>query len=608
MCGIFGYIGYRNAVHEAIEGLKKLEYRGYDSAGIAGLVGNRIEWSKTVGKVSMLEAAVAERKLELDLAIAHTRWATHGVPNESNAHPHLDASATIAIVHNGIIENSAELRSFLEKNGVKFASDTDSEVIAHLLHYNDEVDFLEAIRKTLPMLQGAFAVACINNNYPGKIFAMAHSSPLAVGLGQKEAFISSDPHAFICSSEEVFFLSNKEIAVVTANGVELFNASMQPIERKGERINFHVEEVSKGDFPHFTLKEIYEQPQALRQALAGRIIEGYGSAAFDELVIDPYQLMAIERVLIIACGSSLHAGYLAKNMMEDQARIPVDVEIASEFRYRNPVVSPKTLVIAISQSGETADTLAAMREVQAKGVKVIAICNVEASTMGREADAVIFLRAGKEVGVCSTKAFVNQVAVLALLSLLMARMRHMTKAQGLLLLQTLRALPGQIEQILANVSAVELMAKRFASFDHAFFLGRNYMFPTSLEGALKLKEIAYVNATGYPAGEMKHGPIALISPNCLTIALCTNALTYDKFLSNLMEVRAREGPILAIAWDEQKAVAEISQNIIYLPKTCDEFAPILTTVVLQLFAYFMARERGADIDQPRNLAKSVTVE
>jgi glucosamine--fructose-6-phosphate aminotransferase (isomerizing) len=368
------------------------------------------------------------------------------------------------------------------------------------------------------------------------------------------------------------------------------------------------EDVSKGSFPHFTLKEIYDQPSAVRQALSSRIIEGYGSVSFDELIIDPYQLMGIDRVLIIACGSSLHAGYIAKILMEDWARLPVDVEIASEYRYRNPIVSPKTLVIVISQSGETADTLAAMREVQAKGVKVMALCNVSSSSIVREADASILLRAGPEIGVCSTKAFTNQLVVLSLLSLLIARMRHMSKASGIQYINQFRCLPELIEQLLANVQEIERLAKKFASFDHAFFLGRNYMFPAALEGALKLKEIAYVNATGYPAGEMKHGPIALIAPSCFTVALCTNSLTYDKLVSNLSEVKARRGPILAVGWEGQHELSRLTEDLIYLPKTADEFAPILAVIFSQLFAYYIAKERGADIDQPRNLAKSVTVE
>lgn len=609
MCGIFGYIGFKDAVEEAIRGLKKLEYRGYDSAGIAGLRGEAVLWCKTVGKVSVLERLVEERQLKLDIAIAHTRWATHGIPNEVNAHPHTDAKASLAIVHNGIIENSAALRSFLEREGVVFVSDTDSEVIAHLLHHLDDgKDFLDAIRKMIPLLTGSFAIACIHSRYPGRIFAIAHSSPLAVALGSKEAYIASDPQAFSSAADEVFFLTNKEIALLSAAKIEIYDSSMQLIDKQSIKLAFHAQEVSKGHFKHFTLKEIHEQPQTLRRAIASRILDGYGSAAFEELTLDPYHLMAVERILIIACGSSLHAGYIAKILIEDKAHLPVEVEIASEYRYRNPVVSPKTLVIAISQSGETADTLAAMREVQAKGVKVVAICNVEASTMAREADSVIFLRAGPEVGVCSTKAFTNQLAVLALFTLLLSRMRHMPKVEGMEFIHHLRKLPAQIEEILAHAPQIELYARQCAHYDHAFFLGRNYMFPTALEGALKLKEIAYVNATGYPAGEMKHGPIALISPTCLTVALCANALTYEKLLSNLMEVKARQGPVLAIAWEEQSEIARVFDNVIYIPKTCDELAPIAVSVVLQLFAYYIAEERGADIDQPRNLAKSVTVE
>jgi len=608
MCGIFGYAGFRNAVKEALEGLKHLEYRGYDSAGIAGIAQGQIVCCKTVGKVAILEQLVKQEQLELEIAIAHTRWATHGIPNTVNAHPHLDAAATLAIVHNGIIENCSSLRALLEEEGVPFCSDTDSEVIAHLFHRYDEGDFLQAIRKALFHLKGSFAIACIHKDYPDQIFAVAHSSALAVGQAEGEAFIASDLHAFSSSSCEVFFLAQREIAIVHADKIEIFDAAMQRIERERQKHSFHPVDISKGDFPHFTLKEIYEQPQALRQALLYRISEEYGNATFEELSLDSSQLMAIDRILIIACGSSLHAGYFAQILIEDKARIPVQVEIASEFRYRNPVVSPNTLVIAISQSGETADTLAAVRELKARGAKQIAICNVEASSLAREADALILLRAGPEIGVCSTKAFTNQLVVLALFALMMARMRHMNKAKGMEFIHNLKRLPAQVEEILARGQEIERVAAYVASFNHAFFIGRSYMHMASLEGALKLKEIAYVDATGYPAGEMKHGPIALISPSFLTIGLCTNALTYDKLLSNLKEVKARQGPLLAIAWEEQKEVSKIADEVIWIPKSCDELAPILATVVTQLLAYFVAKQRGADIDQPRNLAKSVTVE
>jgi glucosamine--fructose-6-phosphate aminotransferase (isomerizing) len=608
MCGIFGYVGKKDAVKISLHGLKLLEYRGYDSAGIAGIKNGAITFCKEVGKVAILEGMVNQSRMEADIAIAHTRWATHGAPTVANAHPHFDKENSLALVHNGIIENHEKLRAMLEAKGVKFVSETDTEVISHLIAQFYEGDILKAVQKTVPMLDGAFAIAMIHKNHPNQIIAVAHQSPLVVGIGEDEAFISSDIHAFSNHTRNVIFLEEAEIAVVTPEKVEIFNAEMEQIDKKPKELEIVTEKISKGEYKHFTLKEIFDQPQSIKSALLARFFEEYGTAKFEELKFDVNELLAIERILILACGTSWHAGYVGAYMIEEIARIPVQVEISSEFRYKNPIVPYGTLVIAISQSGETADTLAAVRELKARGAKVLGICNVHNSSLTREADSTIYLRAGPEIGVCSTKAFTSQVVVLALINLLLARMRGMSKADGQAFLEALKMLPEQVEQVLKKTDQIHKLAKKYCKYQNFFFLGRSNMYPTALEGALKLKEISYINANGYPAGEMKHGPIALINPDCPSVALCANQSTFEKMISNLMEVKARHGKIIAIAAEGQEAIKGVADDIVWVPKTMDALASIPTTVVTQLFAYYVALERGEDIDQPRNLAKSVTVE
>lgn len=609
MCGIIGYIGRKNPIGIVIDGLKRLEYRGYDSAGLAGMHEGRIAFCKEVGKIAALEKEVNDSQLVLDkVAIGQTRWATHGKPSKINAHPHFNEDHSLALVHNGIIENHDALRRMLKQEGVKFTTETDTEVIAHLIGKFYKGDIVEAIKQTFPLLKGAFAIALIHRDFPDQIMAIAHESPLVIGIGADEAFVASDPHAFSAHTREVAFLLNGEIAVVKADKLEVFDVSKGEVSKKTEKMHTLIEESSKGSFEHYTLKEIFEQPQTIRNALLGRFIQDYGTALFEGISFDVNELLAVERILILACGTSWHAGYLASYMIEDMARIPVQVEISSEFRYKNPVVPPGTLAIAISQSGETADTLAAVRELKAKGVKILALCNVEGSNLAREADACIFLRAGQEIGVCSTKAFTSQVVILALFTLLMARMRHMDKKEGQDFLEALLKLPEQVQQVLDQSDKIKHIAKAYARYENFFFLGRSYMYPASLEGALKLKEISYINANGYPAGEMKHGPIALINENCPTVALCGNKATFEKLLSNLMEIKARNGKIIAIAEECEQGLEGIADEIIHIPQTIDELAGILTTVASQLLAYHIAKERGAEIDQPRNLAKSVTVE
>lgn len=608
MCGIFGYIGTQNAVKVSITGLKKLEYRGYDSSGIAGIKGDKILHCKEVGKVVAMEEKAFREGLELDIAVAHTRWATHGKATQVNAHPHLDGKEKLALVHNGIIENHDSLKSRLLKEGVEFRSETDTEVIVQLIALYDRGDILKAVQEAMSLLQGSFAIALVHRDYPDQIIAAAKESPLAIGIGNGEAFIASDTNAFLVHTRKVVYLTDSEVAVVKANSFTVYDETTEEVIKKIERLVHRAEEVSKGNFEHFMLKEIFEQPQTIRNALLARFMEEYGTASLDGLNFSANELFAIKRILILACGTSWHAGYVASYMLEDKARIPVQVEISSEFRYKNPIIEEGTLVIAISQSGETADTVAAVREVKSKGAKVLAICNVHGSTLTREADGCLFLRAGTEIGVASTKAFTSQLIVLFLFALQLARMRHMSKAEGQEFLHGLSSLPDQVQRVLDSEERIESLAKKYASYENFFFLGRHYMYPTSLEGALKIKEIAYVNANAYPAGEMKHGPIALIHENCLTVAFCANQLTLDKILSNLMEIRARSGLVLAIAEEGTAGLEEIADDIIWVPRTIDELSGIPTSVAAQLFAYYVAKERGTEIDQPRNLAKSVTVE
>lgn len=608
MCGIFGYIGQRNAVKTTMNGLKKLEYRGYDSAGIAGVSKGNILFCKEVGKVEILEKEVEAAHLSLELAIAQTRWATHGVPSKVNAHPHFDEKQTLAVVHNGIIENYESLKNTLIAEGVKFVSQTDTEVIAHLIAKFYKGDILNAVLRAIPLLKGAFAFTLIHKDFPDRIIAVGNECPLVVGIGDNEAFVSSDPNAFLEYTREAVYLNNAEVAVILVDKLEVYGSSHQAINKQVETIESDASTINKGGFEHYTLKEIFEQPQTIRSALLLRSSEDYGTAYFDEIHGDLMSLLDAERILILGCGTSWHAGYMAAYLFEDMARIPVQVEISSEYRYKNPVVPHRTLVIAISQSGETADTIAAVRELKAKGSKVLAICNVHGSTLSRIADVCVFLRAGPEIGVCSTKAFTSQVVVLSLLCLAMARMRNMSKQDGREFVYALEKLPAQVQEILETAPHIKSVAEKYAHHDNFFFVGRRYMYPASLEGALKLKEITYVNANGYPAGELKHGSISLINSECPTVAMCANKMTFDKILSNLMEIKARSGPIVAIAECGQEGVEGVADDIIWIPDTIDELAGVTSVVAAQLFAYYVALARGTDIDKPRNLAKSVTVE
>lgn len=613
MCGIFGYVGTKDAVNVCIKGLQFLEYRGYDSSGIAGVSEEEIHYCKETGNIGNLEKAVVSLK-KLRNAIAHTRWATHGKPSKQNAHPHFDENSHIAVVHNGIIENHSSLRQMLIEKGYTFYSETDSEVIAQLISHFYEGNFVVAVQKALDCLHGFWGLAIIHKNHPNQIIASCKENPLAIGISPstEEIFISSDVNAFHEPDLDVLFLNNNELAHITPEGVTLFDPFNTPIQKITEKLLSEQKTQSKNGFDHYMLKEIFEQPDTIRQAMHGRYSEELGTAIFEELALSKLNLSSIERVLILACGTSWHAGYIAASWIEEKVKIPAQAEIASEFRYKNPIIQENTLIIAISQSGETFDTIGSVREVKAKavkGVKILSICNTRNSTLTRDSDACLFLKAGPEISVCSTKAFTSQLTLLSLFTLFLARLKNkLSIEEGKTFLKELQMIPMQADLILRQSKEIQVLAKKYAVFPNFFFLGRNYMYPTCLEAALKLKEISYINAVAYPAGEMKHGPIALADEHLGVIGLCGNQRTLDKMLSNLMEIKARAAPILAIAFQETSEIAEIADDVLWLPRTSDELAAIPFSIATQLLAYYIALEKGAAIDQPRNLAKSVTVE
>lgn len=609
MCGIFGYVGPDDAGEVCLRGLLRLEYRGYDSAGLCGIHNDGLKAWKEVGKVHALENAWSSDKVPLSLAIAHTRWATHGKPSQENAHPHFDQHNHIAVIHNGIIENYRTLREQLLSLGIQFRSETDTEVIAQLIAYHYKGDLARAVQHTLDLLQGSWALAIIHRNHPNQIIATARDNPLVVGLRapHQETLLSSDPNAFHDPDTDLVFLKQGELAVLEAGKITLFDPHHNTLQATTERRPLEQPPPSKGDFPHFMLKEIYEQPETLSRAIHGRLIEEFGTVEFENLHFSSHELRSIRRILILGCGTSWHAGLIAASMFEEKSRIPAQVDIASEFRCKHPLIPEHTLIIAVSQSGETLDTLAAVREAQHQGAKVLAICNVRNSTLTREADGTIFLRAGPEMSVCSTKAFTSQVTILASLALLLGRLRHMSKEEGQTFLHELRNVPHLAEQVLSLAPKIQSIARHYAHYPHFLFLGRHFMFPTCLEAALKLKEISYLNASGYPAGELKHGPIALLDEQFPVIALCGNHRTLPKMVNNLMEVKARGVPLLTFTFPSQP-LHEIADHTIVLPECSDDVAPIPFSIATQLFAYYIALERGTDIDRPRNLAKSVTVE
>jgi glucosamine--fructose-6-phosphate aminotransferase (isomerizing) len=610
MCGIVGYTGPLNAVPILLEGLKRLEYRGYDSAGIAVQGKNGLTLRRVKGKIAGLEELLSRNGngVSGETGIAHTRWATHGVPSEPNAHPQLDSTERIAVVHNGIIENYESLKKWLIKEGKTFRSETDTEVLANLIGYFYKGNLESAVQKALREVKGTYGIAVMSREEPGKIVGARNGSPLVVGVGHGENFVASDVCAMLRHTRQVVYLADREMAVITPEGVRTTTIENKSIEKEVEEITWDLEMAEKGGYEHFMLKEIFEQPRSIENALRGRLVEATGDAHLGGLNLSEEKLRSLKRIIITACGTSWHAGLIGEYMIEEFARIPVEVEYASEFRYRSPIIEEDTLVVAISQSGETADTLAAMREAHRKGAKVLGICNVVGSTIAREADGGIYIHAGPEIGVASTKAFTSQITVLAILTLLLARMRSMSQAEGRRLVHALRAIPGQIEEILATANQLKKIAKAYSGHQNFLYLGRGFNFPIALEGALKLKEISYIHAEGYPAAEMKHGPIALIDKNMPVVFIATHDAAYEKILGNLQEVKARHGQIIAVATDGDRLIAEKADHVITIPKTLDALSPILAVIPLQLLAYYIAVERGCDVDQPRNLAKSVTVE
>ena len=617
MCGLFGYIGDQktsgsNALDICIKGLERLEYRGYDSSGIAGVIDGKIKACKKVGKIEALKEELAKKKWPFTSAIGHTRWATHGEPTNLNAHPHIDQNNSLALVHNGIIENHHELRKNLLTHGIVFKSETDTEVLAQLISHLYDGDIIKTMGAVLAQIKGSLAIALVHVDYPGKVITCARENPLIIGMEPttKSLYISSDLHAFDKKEMGVIYLKNSEIALIEPGRVQIFDKKGQPANHSMQTLGLPNWTQSKAQFEHYMLKEIHDQPQAIGQAIKGRIDHDKGCAVFDTLTPTMMKLLQnVNKIIIIGCGSSYHAALIAKHQINQMANLAVDVEIASEFRYGHPVIDKNTLLIAVSQSGETADTIAAMRKAQSMNVAVLGITNHPLSALGRESEGLIELKAGHEISVCSTKAFTSQLITLSLLSLLLAYLKNtLTKKERLQFITHLENLELQAMQILMNTSPLKKLAHKFAQTKEFFFLGRQSMFPSALEGALKLKEITYLSATGYPSGEMKHGPIALVSPDLLTVGLLGHRVTRDKMLSSLMEIKARQGPIIIFTSLVDESVKSITSDIYALPETDDNLAPILYAIPCQLFAYFMAQKLGRAIDKPRNLAKSVTVE
>ncbi len=608
MCGIVGYVGPREAAGILVEGLRRLEYRGYDSAGIAVVNGNGLEIRKAAGKLSSLEQQLAEAMPHGTIGIGHTRWATHGAPTTPNAHPHTDQNERIAVIHNGIIENAGAIRKMLEKRGHTFQSDTDTEVLVHLVgeFYQDSLE--EAVATALREVDGAYGLAFISEDEPDVIVAARKGSPLLVGVGEGEYFIASDASPLLEHTRSVVYLDDGEMAILTRDGYRIRNLETDRIEKPVNQIEWDLAAVERGGYAHFMLKEIFEQPESLWNTLRGHLLEDEGTSRVTGLNLSDEQIKQLDRIVITACGTSWHSGLIGEYMLEEMARIPVEVEYASEFRYRNPVVDERTLVIGISQSGETADTLAAIREAKLRGARTIGLVNVVGSTIAREVDGGIYLHAGPEVGVASTKAFTSQVAALALVALRFARLRNLSILQGRDFIQHLQRLPAHIQAILDKAPEIEALAERFVRAPNALFLGRGVNFPAALEGALKLKEISYIHAEGYPAAEMKHGPIALIDEMMPVVFLAPRDAVYQKVLSNMEEVRARGGKVIAIVNECDAEVERLANACVEIPVTHELLSPILTVIPLQLFAYYVAVRRGCNVDQPRNLAKSVTVE
>ena len=608
MCGIVGYVGEKNVVPLLISGLRRLEYRGYDSAGVASLQNGNIWTEKQKGKINELDMKLNGSFPEAGIGIAHTRWATHGVPNQINAHPHLSMSGEIAMVHNGIIENYADLKSELKSKGFEFRSDTDSEVLVQLIEMFYEGDMVLAIREALHLVQGTFGIAVLSKHEPERLFVARRGSPLVIGVGDGETLIGSDGSALVEHTRDVIYLEDDEMAVVDKNGARVRTLQDKHVERKTEKIEFDLGQIQKAGYPHFMLKEIFEQPQTLVDSMRGRLLMEEGNAKLGGLEFCLDRLRNSMRLIITACGTSWHSALIGEYLIEKLAGIPVEVEYASEFRYRDPILSRADTVLSITQSGETADTLAAMREAKQKGALSLGLCNVVGSTIARESDAGVYLHAGPEIGVASTKAFTSQVIVLTLIALALGRKGNLSNEDGKQIAQEMMKLPEKVQEILDLKDKIYKIAERMAKHNHALYLGRGFNYPVALEGALKMKEISYIHAEGYPSAEMKHGPIALIDEKMPVVFVAVKDPVYEKVISNIEEVKARGGWVITVTNPGDDDIRRLSDEVIEIPETLPALTPILTVIPLQLLAYYTAVLKGCDVDQPRNLAKSVTVE
>ncbi|HEV8401130.1 MAG TPA: glutamine--fructose-6-phosphate transaminase (isomerizing) [Gemmatimonadales bacterium] len=610
MCGIVGYTGTRAAAGLVLDGLKRLEYRGYDSAGVAVVHDGRIDIFKAAGKIAMLERELGANPPPGHTAIAHTRWATHGAPTTANAHPHSDCGGTLALVHNGIIENAGVLRTALTKRGHVFRSETDTEVLVHLVEelHTQGRPLVDAVAGALRQVEGTYGIAVVSSREPDTIVAARRGSPLLVAIGNGENFVASDASAVLAHTRSVVYLDEGEIAEVRPGDYRIMDLAAVEKEKTVTQLDWDLATIERGGFAHFMLKEIMEQPESIRNTLRGRLLEEEGTVKLGGLNITDEDLLKVQRIVITACGTSWHSGLIGEYMMEELARIPTEVEYASEFRYRNPIVDERTLVVGISQSGETADTLAALREAKRRGARTLGLVNVVGSTIAREVDGGIYLHAGPEIGVASTKAFTSQIAALALLTLKMGRLRALSILQGRDVVRSLAKLPELVAQVLAKAPQIEQIAERLQRATNVLYLGRGYNFPVALEGALKLKEISYIHAEGYPAAEMKHGPIALIDDLMPVVFVAPMDAVHQKVVSNVEEVKARGGRVIAVATEGDAALARLADHRIEIPETLDLLTPVLSVLPLQLLAYYIAVRRGCNVDQPRNLAKSVTVE
>ena len=611
MCGIIGYIGKQKASSILIEGLNRLEYRGYDSAGLAILNKGKIKSLKAVGKVSELEKKMKSNILGR-VGIAHTRWATHGKPSQKNCHPHSSCEKDIYIVHNGIIENYDKLKKQLIKKGHQFRSDTDSEVIAHLVEeFSKKAKLKTAVVKAMKMLQGTYGIAVISKKEPHKIIVARNGSPLVIGVGKEEFIVASDVSAIVRYTDEVIYLNDGEIAEISEDNLEISNLKREIVDGQIKKLDWTIEKSQKGGFDHFMLKEIFEQPESIKNALRGRTEKFINEDFLPTLGgLEPVakKLKKIKKIIIISCGTSYYAGLIGEYMLEEYAGIPTEVEYASEFRYRKPILNETTAVVAISQSGETADTLAAMREAKNKGALTLGIINVVGSTIARQTEAGTYTLSGPEIGVASTKAFTSQLSILALWTLVLGRQREMSFVMGKRIAQELNKIPFQIEKILKKSGEIKKIAQKYVKARDFLYLGRKYNFPIALEGALKIKEISYIHSEGYPTGEMKHGPIALIDKNFPSLFVVPQDSVYEKNLSGMQEIKAREGKIIAVATEGDKKIIRLADDVIYIPKTLEMLTPLISVIPLQLFAYYFGVKKGLDVDKPRNLAKSVTVE